>query len=182
MDRPYTTGNSSDAVTFFIGTEVEKTPAFGLKTLFVVGLQPIGEIMKILDDAYTSINAPIKHIYFGANMSFPKLNVNNAVDWESWETMIISFLDKGYLCTLDVDISCVEGLAESRLVDDCNFIPMISAKIPYLRLLGYNTVLKIDDKDFNASNPGVWCHNLHDLTTRSNFTSWNKYTQDEVIK
>ena len=26
-------------VSFFIGTEVEHTPAFGLRTLFVVGLQ-----------------------------------------------------------------------------------------------------------------------------------------------
>ena len=181
MDRPYTTGNSGNTVTFFIGTEVEKTPAFGLKTLFVVGAHPTNEITKILEDPYTSINAPIKHIYFGANMSFPNLGPDD-IDWNRWETMIIPFLNKGYLCTLDIDIKCVEGLAESSLVEYSNFIPMISAKVPYLRLLGYNAVLKIDDKDFNASNPGVWCHSLHDLTNRSNFTSWDKYTQDEVIK
>ena len=28
-----------EEVSFFIGTEVEHTPAFGLRTLFVVGLQ-----------------------------------------------------------------------------------------------------------------------------------------------
>ena len=27
-------------VSLFVGTEVEHTPAFGLKTLFVVGIQP----------------------------------------------------------------------------------------------------------------------------------------------
>jgi hypothetical protein len=181
MDRPYTTGNSSDTVTFFIGTEVEKTPAFGLKTLFVVGTPPTKEIITLLDDPYLSIGALVKHIYFGANMSFPKIDPDD-IDWNQWETMIIPFLKKGYLCTLDVDITCVEGLAESSLVEYPNFIPMISAKIPYLRLLGYNTVLKIDDKSFNRSNPGVWCHSLHDLTNRSNFTGWDKYTQDEVIK
>ena len=31
-------------VSFFIGTEVEHTPAFGLHTLFVTGVQPFNEI------------------------------------------------------------------------------------------------------------------------------------------
>lgn len=40
MNRDYADG-TSDTVTFFTGTEIEKTPAFGLKTLFVTGLQHI---------------------------------------------------------------------------------------------------------------------------------------------
>ena len=58
---------------------------------------------------------------------------------------------------------------------------MISVKIPYAGLLNYNTVIKIDDKDFAATNPGVWCHSLHDLQDREAFTDWSKYTQDEVV-
>ena len=181
MDRPYVTGNNS-AITFFIGKEVEKTPAHGMKTLFVVGLQKADEIKKILSDPYTNIGEPIKHIYFGANMSFPKLKFNDYLNWRDWDHMITPFLELGYLCTLDIDIACVEGLAEGSLVEHHNFIPMISAKVPYLKLLGYNAVLKIDDKDFNGTNPGVWCYSLHELTSRDHFTSWNKYTQDEVIK
>ena len=34
-----------DNVDFFKGTEVERTPAFGKKTLFVVGIQPIDSII-----------------------------------------------------------------------------------------------------------------------------------------
>jgi hypothetical protein len=48
--------------------------------------------------------------------------------------------------------------------------------------LGYNATIKLDDKDFRATNAGVWCHNLHDLQNRSVFTPWSKYTQDEVLQ
>ena len=34
-----------DNVDFFRGVEVERTPAFGKKTLFVVGIQPIDSII-----------------------------------------------------------------------------------------------------------------------------------------
>jgi hypothetical protein len=61
------------------------------------------------------------------------------------------------------------------------FIPMISVKLPYIKQLGYNATLKLDDKDFKATNPGVWCHSVHELQTRKTFTDWSKYTQDEVI-
>jgi hypothetical protein len=43
-------------------------------------------------------------------------------------------------------------------------------------------MLKIDDKDFKATNPGVWCHNLHDLLDRQKFTDWAKYGLDKVIE
>jgi hypothetical protein len=58
---------------------------------------------------------------------------------------------------------------------------MISVKLPYIKQLGYNATLKLDDKDFKATNPGVWCHSVHELQTRKAFTDWSKYTQDEVI-
>jgi hypothetical protein len=96
--------------------------------------------------------------------------------------MIHPFLSKGYLCTLDIDANQAEGLVESGLSERHNFIPMISVKLPYLQQLGYNATIKLDDKDFNATNPGVWCHSLHSLQNRDVFTSWSKYTKDEVIK
>jgi hypothetical protein len=83
---------------------------------------------------------------------------------------------------LDLDVTCAEGLLESSLVELHRFIPMISVKLPYIRQFGYNATLKLDDRDFAATNPGVWCHSLHALQRRSVFTDWSKYTQDEVIK
>ena len=161
---------------FFVGTEVEHTPAFGLKTLFVVGIQSVEDIRHW----YKHHNC--QHIYFGANQSFPRLEVNDGNAWQPWETMITDCLHAGFWCTLDLDVAQAEGLLESGLVENHLFIPMISVKLPYIRQFGYNATIKIDDKDFKATNPGVWCHSLHALQKRSVFTDWSKYTQDEVIR
>jgi hypothetical protein len=165
-----------EEVSFFIGTEVEHTPAFGLKTLFVVGLQDAQIIQQ------EAKNNKIEHIYFGANQSFPPLDTNDGDAWQEWEYMVQSCLEAGWLCTLDLDHAQAEGLLESALVEFHNFIPMISVKLPYIKQFGYNATLKIDDRDFAATNPGVWCHSLHDLQKREVFTDWSKYTKDEVIK
>jgi hypothetical protein len=166
-----------EAVSFFIGNEVEHTPAFGLRTLFVVGVQDPQIVLQ------TFANNNCKHIYFGANQSFPVLDKNDADGWRDWEWMIQTCLESvPNYCTLDLDVNQTEGLLESALVEFNNFIPMISVKLPYIRQFGYNATLKLDDRDFQATNPGVWCHSLHALQKRSQFTDWSKYTQDEVLK
>jgi len=164
-----------EQVDFFIGTEVEHSPAFGHKTLFVVGIQ---DSQIILQEA---MNNNCSHIYFGANQSFPQGKID-ADEWQDWEMMIVDCLEHGWLSTLDFDVAMVEFVTQSRLTEFNNFIPMISVKLPYLQLLGYNATIKLDDKDFAATNPGVWCHSLHDLKDRRVFTDWSKYTKDEVIK
>jgi len=168
---------------FFIGTEVEQTPAYGMLTLFVVGVQPVEEIQFQVNEraAYIDHSRRIKHIYFGANHSFPNPEVNDFDTWEKWTGMIMPFINQGYLCTLDIDVKSVEGLGEGALCEHNNFIPMISVKMPYIHLLNYNTTVKIDDKDFDATNPGVWCHSLHNLMDRKQFTPWSHYTKDEVL-
>ena len=45
MKRNYESG-VSDTPVFFTGVEVEKTPAFGMKTLFVTGIQDFNEVME----------------------------------------------------------------------------------------------------------------------------------------
>jgi hypothetical protein len=172
MKRDYTTGESDD-VQFFIGTEVEHTPAFGLKTLFVTGVHPIEEIALNLQGC--------RHIFFGANHSYnPKFNDYN--DWKQWDDMIEFFLKKDYLCSLDIPIILAEEFLESGLNEYNNLIPQIRIPLPYIKLWNYNTMIKIDDKDFKATNPGVWSHSLHTLMDRSKFTDWDQYKNDEVIK
>jgi len=176
MDRP---GHNNAAM--FFGTEVEHSPAYGMKTLFVVGVQSTEDIEKILDDPYTQVDKKIEHIYFGANQSFPTGRATSQ-DWTRWENMIMPFIGRGYWCTLDIDVREVEGLLESSLVEYHKFIPMISVKLPYIQQLGYNATIKLDDTNFAHSNPGVWCHGVHALTKRSTFTDWSKYTKDEIVK
>jgi hypothetical protein len=175
MKRDYETGVSEE-VTFFVGTEIERTPAFGMRTLFVVGVQDASVIINMVK------NNDCTHVYFGANQSFPKLEINDGDGWRDWEMMILDCLEHDLWCTLDLDVSLVEGLLESALVEQRKFIPQLSVKIPYLTQLGYNATIKLDDKDFKATNPGVWCHTLHSLTGRDQFTSWDEYGKDEIIK
>ena len=161
----------NDSVKFFTGTEVEHTPALGKKTLFVVGVQSVDHIASNLENC--------EHIFFGANHSFdPRDNL----DWARWEGMVGYFLEKGYLCSLDIPITAVEQFNDSGLCEYRNFIPQIRVSIPYTKLWNYNTMLKIDDVDFDATNPGVWCHSLHSLMSRETFTDWDQYNKDEVVK
>lgn len=164
-----------EKVDFFIGTEVEHSPAFGHRTLFVVGIQDSQIITQ------EAANNDCTHIYFGANQSFPQYDMD-ADEMQDWEMMVVDCLEKGWLCTLDFDVYNVDNITQSRLPEFNNFIPMISVKLPYVQLLGYNATIKLDDKDFAATNPGVWCHSVHDLMNRKVFTDWSKYTKDEVIK
>jgi hypothetical protein len=176
MKREYTSG-TAEAITFFTGTEIERTPAYGMKTLFVVGAQDPYRIMELAGEHYCT------HIYFGANQSFDaKGNTNDGAYWKPWENMIYVCLEAGYWCTLDFDVKDVEGLLESGLTEKRRFIPQISIKLPYLQQLGYNATIKLDDVDFNATNPGVWCHKLNTLLDENNFTNWDQYGKDEIIK
>jgi hypothetical protein len=180
MKRDYTDG-VSETVTFFIGNEVEHTPAFGMRTLFVTGVHNEQVIEHLLNDenSYTDTSKHIKHIFFGANHSF---NPSGYEEHKVWEDMILYFLNKDYLCSLDIPINQVEEFNDGGLNERDNFIPQIRVPIPYIKLWNYNTMLKIDDKDFKATNPGVWSHSLHTLMDRSKFTDWNQYKNDTILK
>jgi len=160
-----------DNASFFYGQEVERTPAFGKKTLFVVGIQPVSDIAHHLQGC--------EHIFFGANHSFHP-DPEDHLTWQRWESMIGYFLDHSYLCSLDIPVKCVESFNDSGLCEYNNFIPQIRVSIPYIKLWNYNTMLKIDDTDFAATNPGVWTHSLHSLMTRETFTSWDQYDEDKL--
>ena len=161
-----------DDVTYFVGTEVEKSPAYGQRTLFVVGLQDKQQILT------QALNNACPHIYLGANQSFdPQSNE----EWIQWDNLIIDLLQDNIWVTLDLDVKHAEQLLEGGPTEYDNFIPMISVKLPYIKQFNYNTTIKLDDKDFKATNPGVWCHSLHDLMNREKFTDWSKYTKDEPV-
>lgn len=177
MKRDYKSG-VTESVTFFVGHEIEHTPAHGLYTLFVVGVHD-PEVILDLIRSRISQGPVIKHIYFGANQSF---NPTGRAEWLMWVDMIHVCLEADYWCTLDLDPSHIETLLDYGLTEKRRFIPQISVKLPYLHQLGYNATIKLDDVDFNASNPGVWCHSLHNLQTRDTFTGWDEYSKDEIIK
>ena len=173
MNRDYESGQS-DSAEFFVGNEVEHTPAYGMKTLFVVGVKNLEEIEQHLTD-------DIKHIFFGANHSF-RPRWNDHAEWKLWEDMITYFLERGLWCSLDIPMAAVEEFNDGGLNEYDRFIPQIRVPIPYIKLWNYNTMIKIDDRDFRATNPGVWTHSLHKLQDRACFTDWDCYKNDEVLK
>ena len=173
MNRDYSTGKS-DQVKLFVGHEVEHTPAYGLRTLFVVGTPDYGEIKEFLKpDRF------IEHIFFGANHSFNFVSDDEILIWTK---VIKTFLLDGYLCSLDIPLSRADYVLEEGLTEFNNFIPQICISLPYSKLWNYNTMIKIDDKDFESTNPGVWCHSLHSLMDRRVFTDWKQYKNDKVLK
>ena len=159
---------------YFVGLEVEHTIAHGVKTLFVVGVQPLREIL-------TRANAlGCKAIYFGANMSFAAEDKEELMEWVTMINGCLTHVDN-FWCTLDFDVQYAERIAGTILVDHPAFIPMISVKIPHIMQMGYNSTVKIDDNDFESTNPGVWCHKLHDLMDSSKYTNWKQYKADTIV-
>ena len=163
------------AVVYFTGYEVEHTICHGMKTLFVVGTPPLEEI---LQQANRDID--IKQIYFGTSQSFnPKSNSHE--EYKAWDQVITGCLEADYWVTLDFDIKHIEGVLEGGWNDYDRFVPMISCKLPYIKLLNYNATLKLDDLTWGKTNPGVWTHHLKDLMSKDKYTYWDQYTQDTKL-
>jgi len=159
-------------VDYFVGTEVENTIMKGEKTLFVVGIKSADEIIKLAEEH------SIRHIYFGTSQSF---HPANPYDWASWDEMIKPLLIKDYFVTLDFDVQYCKEIHEESWCEYKTFIPMISVKIPYIKLYNYHATVKIDDNTWGDTNPGVWCHPLNELLNRNVYTDWKDYVGDTPV-
>jgi hypothetical protein len=170
MKRDYDDG-VRNGIDFFVGKEVEKTPTEGLKTLFVVGKQSLQEIVNLAKENQC------QHIYLGANHSFKALS--------DFDQVIIlntakSLLDKEYWVTIDIPQSLkISGL--QTLLTNPKFSLIYSVTVGDIMKMKGNVVIKIDDKDFKATNPGVWCWSVRDLITDEHFTDWEQYKGDTVL-
>tara|TARA_B100000579_G_C22797904_1_gene838137 strand:+ start:887 stop:1399 length:513 start_codon:yes stop_codon:yes gene_type:complete len=165
--------NERQDVIYFIGTEVENTPMKGEQTLFVVGVQPPHEIQKRAEEH------DIKHLYFGTSQSF---TIDNEEDFTAWQNMIKAMLTANYWCTLDFGVEYAKDVLAMGFDEHDKYISMISVKLPYIKKFNYNATLKIDDTTWGHSNPGVWCHSLHELQKRRVYTDWSEYVGDTTIK
>lgn len=173
-----------EGVRFFVGPEIEQTPAFGKKTLFVVGLQDITEVERLAKEH------KCPHIFLSANRSFDSLELVDGVYKvgdtlaRDWEVQIHKLLDLGFMVSIDypahkhVDMLKIIGPAiwQSR-----NFVPVLSVAIPKVNTSSVNLTVKIDDSNFRATNPGVWCMNHMEVTDSNRFTDWNEYGNDQIL-
>jgi len=162
-------------IVYFTGYEVEHTVCYGMKTLFVVGTPPIEEILQ-----QARKDLEIKQIYFGTSQSFNPKNISQE-EYEPWDKVIFGCLEAGFWVALDFGVEHIEGILESGYCENHRFVPMISVKLPYINQLNYNATLKLDDRTWGATNPGVWTHQLHDLMAKDKYTYWDQYTKDTEV-
>ena len=158
---------------YFIGTEIEHTAMLGEQTLFIVGIKPVNDIVE------RALAHGIRHLYFGTSQSFKPKDIN---EYSEWKTMITKLLDKKFWCTLDFGVEYAKDVLAMGFDKHDKYISMISVKLPYIKQFNYNATLKIDDTTWGHSNPGVWCHSLHELQKRRVYTDWSEYVGDKIIK
>jgi hypothetical protein len=161
-------------IVYFTGYEVEHTICHGMKTLFVVGT-PLAE--EILAKAKEH---EVKMIYFGTSQSFNP-QIMSHEEYKPWDSVIFPCLKADYWVTLDFDVRHAEGILESGYNEYEKFVSMVSVKMPYINQFNYNTTVKLDDRTWGATNPGVWSVPLGALTQRKYYTHWDQYTQDTSI-
>lgn len=178
MKRNYDDATNVNNVSLFVGKEIERTPAHGMETLFVVGTDYT--VDEIIDYAK---EYQCRHIYLGANMSF-SVDLPNGTDEQNkaWDALVLGLLKADFWVTLDFENKYSDWVLECGYTEYRRFIPMVSVRIAYADQLGYNACIKIDDIDFDATNEGVWVHSLRKLMDRNVFTDWDQYTQDHIIK
>ena len=170
MDRDYKTGKSS-SVGVFSGLEIEHTPALGLQTLFLarndLTLEQIKELAEMVG---------AKAIYYGANWSFI---YNHALHL----AQMMKLMEEGYYVTIDYPYSSHTEVKERFKLAWKNekFIPFCSIIFPNSEDDG-QLCIKVDDVDFNKTNPGVWTMSMDHFKQTSGFTSWKEYKQDQPIQ
>ena len=144
-------------VKYTIGAEVEHTPAFSKKTLFVEGLPSSIEVARI------ALAEKVQHVRFS-----PRTADHN------WDRLLTDVLDLGLWATLEYpaafhpvfQLELSKGVLQSR-----RYVPLINVKLHDLAASGTNLSIKFE----SDTNPGNWTLNCSDLMDSNKYTSWEDY-------
>ena len=170
MKRTYSTGIKKD-VTVFSGIEVEHTPAYGKQTLFLARNDlTFDQIQEC------AVMSGAEAIYYGANRSYIHGHYMQV-------PQIMKFLEHGYYVTVDYpfELHQMVGQKFALIWKHEKFIPFCSIIMPDSEE-DSSLCFKIDDIDFNKTNPGVWTMNMKDFKDKAGFTKWDEYIKDEPIE
>ena len=152
-------------MTFYIGPEVNQTPAFSKRTLFVEDFQDT----KIIESTAREYKTP--HISLAANETF-------SLEYD-WDAQLTALLDRGFMVTLEYPVelhsrlilNLSRGVLQSR-----NFVPLPCVLISKMSTLNPNLTLKIDD----MSGDGVWAMHYHQVMDSNRFTAASEFQMVEV--
>ena len=148
----------------FLGEEIEATPMFGSRTLFVVGLEPKEKILIVAH------SKEINHVYLGARNSF--VGVSDE-ELPLWDSLANSLLDLNFTVTLDFPVSLADKVAGMTCVKRRNLIPFLAITLDQLHLFNRNRLaVKLIDL---SNDGGVWATPLYMLHK----TNWLEYQADK---
>lgn len=161
----------SGAIKTFIGDEIEHTQAYGKRTLFLarndLTTEQITEMVQ---------KNNCEAIYYGANRKYMH---NHGMQ----VTQIQRLLEKDYYVTVDYPYELHRAVKQKfkSVWNHKKFIPFCSIIFPNVEE-DSQLCFKIDDIDFNKSNPGVWTSTMSKFKEQSGFTKWDEYKNDEPIE
>ena len=195
MIRKYDNKATYEQAKMFTGVEVEKTIHHGLYTLFVDGIIDPQEI-KIQADTLN-----VKHIYLGANKSFPSVTkyypghptidtlreseIENLMT--RWEDMIYSPELSHYPKTFDYHYmfhTYVEQMITTHeAATEMAYI--MSIDLPNFaknHLHRHDMHLKIDSVNFARDSQGVYVVPFENITKEKYLTRWHEYSKDTMVE
>lgn len=148
--------------------ETAHTPAHGRPTLFVTG---IPDLQKLLTEA---LSKSTTHIHLGVDGSFAP---DGPGYWKKWDDVILELLKQEVWVTLEFAERYVHDVLESGYTEYDTFIPLIVVDVPYIRQLGYNATIKLNESNVN----NAWYHSIHELMDRSKFVHRSEAVDFEQI-
>ena len=172
MERHYINGTfDNNQVKTFVGKEIEHTQAYGKTTLFLATNQLTTEQISDLAKANNC-----EAIYFGANRMY-RHNLYFQVN------QIQKLLNEGFYVTVDYPYTMHNAVKQK-------FMSVWSAEkfIPFCSIIFENSeedkqlCFKIDDRDFQATNKGVWSTTMEKFKQQAGYTSWEEYKSDAPLE
>lgn len=159
----------SDTVVYAVGSEVEHSPVFSMKTLFVNGIRNVSQMVEFAKEH------GCKHICLGAYNSFQKS--------KKWNDVIRELLETGIYVSFHYHADAHEFLLETLdtvVWGHPYFIPVIVVNLPHVLDLSKNLMLKINDED-RGSNLGVWSSPMREVLDSNRFASWADFENRETV-
>lgn len=164
-------------VVFFVGIEQERTPAQGLKTLFVVGAPPAHDIVAL------AVERRVQHVFLGANHARNERIERFDPAALDWPRLIDELLSRNLRVTVEY-LPAHHDWAMQHLrpfFQRPGFCAQIAIALPDDTVDGSRLAVKIDNLAGAQASRGVWVWPLAMLRAEHRHTPFMDSPNDEVV-
>jgi len=163
---------TGDRPDYIIGPEVERTAAYGKKTLIVNQFKDINTIQSIAE------KFKCRHIYLEVTYALNHSS-NQAQVLKRYRQLARHFLQQDYTVTIDIPNELASRYAD--LTNNKNFVMNVAIQIPDMHKLGDRVSMKfVGGADWNKSG-GVYVADFDTIRVKKNFTPWKRYDKDVKV-